>query len=210
MAEFQLLSADIALGGDMMNVVHRDEFEPITYPEMIVLQYLHGEAAVQNVVAVGRIERDEREEFVRLVETYGEDVKTKIFPGAGASIPTEGKRIPKHESKDKGKHRGHDRHEQRQVPDNRSHDQRTGDGTGSGGVAEGSEGPDGGEDKAQHQTQKPELEPEQDPFRGEAEPLSIATDNLGEPMTTNVNGDEKPAPKIAKRMPSVQLKPKAE
>lgn len=86
--KFQLLSCDIALGGDILNVVSRHAFIPVTYPEMLVLKYLHGENAVTNIFDVGYVEREERAEYARLVETYkSEVISEKLFPGAGTRLP---------------------------------------------------------------------------------------------------------------------------
>lgn len=87
MPNFQLLSCDVALAGDILNVVSRHAFIPVTYPEMLVLRYLHGENAITNIFDVGYVERDEDSEFKRLQETYGAVVKDKLFPGAGTRIP---------------------------------------------------------------------------------------------------------------------------
>jgi hypothetical protein len=88
MTKFQLLSCDVALAGDILNVVARHAFNPVTYPELLVLRYLHGENAITNIFDVGHVERDEDDEFKRLMETYGgETVREKIFPGAGARLP---------------------------------------------------------------------------------------------------------------------------
>lgn len=88
MANFQLLSCNIALAGDILNVVARHAFNPVTYPEMLVLRYLHGETAVTDIFDVGYVERDEAEERDRLVGVYGNTtVREKMFPGAGTRIP---------------------------------------------------------------------------------------------------------------------------
>lgn len=88
MAAYQLLSCDIALGADMMNVVARHAFHPVTYAEMLVLRYIHGENSVTNIYDVGAVERDDQSEMARLCETYGADlIKKTMFPGAGTRLP---------------------------------------------------------------------------------------------------------------------------
>ena len=87
MSTFQLLSCDIALGGDILNVVARHAFIPVTYPEMLILRYLHGESAVTQVFEVGTVEREDAAERERLVETYGSVVREKLFPGMGQRLP---------------------------------------------------------------------------------------------------------------------------
>ena len=88
MAHFQLLTCSIAVGGDVLNVVAKHRFSPVTYPEMLVLKYLHGEAAVFDVHDCGHIVREDAAEMKRLIETYGAFVREKLFPGAGMRLPS--------------------------------------------------------------------------------------------------------------------------
>jgi hypothetical protein len=88
MSVFQLLQCEIALGGDILNVVARHSGIPITYPELLVLRYLHGQNAVNEIFDAGAVERDDDYEMQRLTETYGYDtVRDKLFPGAGTRLP---------------------------------------------------------------------------------------------------------------------------
>lgn len=93
MPDFQLLSADIALGGDVMNVLHRGAFNPVTFPELLVIRVLHGEHSVTNVREVGRVKRTAEAEMSRLTTdafpNYADLIKDKLFPGHGARLPTE-------------------------------------------------------------------------------------------------------------------------
>jgi hypothetical protein len=85
MAQFQLLTCDIALGGDKQNVVARHDLTPITYPEYLVLKFVHGgssdESPITNIFACGTVEREPAEEMARLLETYGAVVRNTIFTG---------------------------------------------------------------------------------------------------------------------------------
>lgn len=87
MAKFQLLSCNVALAGDILNVVARHAFNPVTFPELIVLRYVHGEQAVTEVFDVGYVERDEEAEAKRIRETYKAEVYEKLFPGSGTRLP---------------------------------------------------------------------------------------------------------------------------
>ena len=88
MSAFQLLECSVALAGDTLNVVSRGRFNPVTYPEMLTLKYLHGEHAVTDIYDVGYIERDPAVEMGRLIDVYGSAViKEKMFPGAGLRLP---------------------------------------------------------------------------------------------------------------------------
>jgi hypothetical protein len=96
MSVFQLLACDVALGGDILNVVARHEFTPVTYPEMLVLRFIHGETSVTNVFDVGYVDRAEGEEKKRLSETYGDALMKKLFPGAAVRLPCGDNRYTPH------------------------------------------------------------------------------------------------------------------
>lgn len=94
---FQLLICEIALAGDIRNVVARGFDNPVTYPELLVLQFLHGDEAVSNVYDIGAADRPNEEEFLRLKQTYG-NIVTTLFPGVRTVLPEAGnypkKRVP--------------------------------------------------------------------------------------------------------------------
>jgi hypothetical protein len=80
--QFQLLSCDVALGGDMLNVVARGASNPVTYPEMLLLRLIHGGAQwITNIYDVGHVERDDAQERGRLVDLYGAKLVDGAFPG---------------------------------------------------------------------------------------------------------------------------------
>lgn len=90
MATFQILSAYVNIGGSRDNVVFRGPDNPITYPEMLVLQRLHGgEEHVFGALELGRKERDMDVEGTRLTERYGKAV-AEVFPRMGSryQLPT--------------------------------------------------------------------------------------------------------------------------
>jgi hypothetical protein len=88
MSKFQLLECHVALAGDILNVVHRHMHNPITFPELLVLQYIHGETAITDIFAAGEVNREESAEYQRLVETYGAVlIRERLFPGAGTRLP---------------------------------------------------------------------------------------------------------------------------
>lgn len=82
-----LVQAYVALGGDPQNVVHRGPDNPVTWPEVGVLQLIHGEEAVFNVEPVRTIARTPREEKVRLTGIYG-GVVENLYPGVGQGMET--------------------------------------------------------------------------------------------------------------------------
>ena len=89
MPEYQLLTCNIALSGDLGNVVARGAWKPVTYPELIVLQFLHGEHAVTEIFECGHTEdREPREEKARLMAMYGAPLVDKeLFPGHMSQLP---------------------------------------------------------------------------------------------------------------------------
>lgn len=87
MSVYQLLECHIMLGGDMQNVVHRHQFNPVTFPELIVLRYIHGTNSVTDVYDVGAIDREDDVEMQRLRETYTDEVIKAIYPGSGVRLP---------------------------------------------------------------------------------------------------------------------------
>lgn len=82
-----ILICDVQLAGDMRNTVHRGVDNPVTYPELLILQTIHGKDHVLNVRVVDTITRDPDVERARLTGVYGGDVLERLFPGALAPLP---------------------------------------------------------------------------------------------------------------------------
>jgi len=87
MAQFQLLRCAVALGGDTGNVVVRHRGRPILCPELMVLQFLHGEESVTDVHVVGTCEMAQDEALTRLRLLYGPEAVEKVFPGSRPRLP---------------------------------------------------------------------------------------------------------------------------
>jgi hypothetical protein len=89
---FQLLVCDVALDGDIRQTVHRGIDSPVTYPELLILTYLHGEDSVSNQRVIGEVERDQDDERKRLRRAYGSDGNGRfhvdtVFPGSTFAMP---------------------------------------------------------------------------------------------------------------------------
>lgn len=95
MAAFQLLRCVVALGGDQGNQVYRDRSRPIVFPELPLIQYLHGEEAVTEVFVVGQWETTQDEVLARIQQIYGSDVVKEVFPGARPRLPMGDSSIPR-------------------------------------------------------------------------------------------------------------------
>jgi hypothetical protein len=94
MALFQLLRCSVALGGDNDNVVVRGRTNPILFPELMVIQFLHGEDAVTDVHVLGTCEMSQEEALTRLRVIYNAEEVAKVFPGNRPRLPTMDRTIP--------------------------------------------------------------------------------------------------------------------
>jgi len=80
MAKIHLLSASIALAGDITNVAIRSASNPVTYPELLVLQEIHGEGCIRDCEVIGERDTNVVAEKARLVQKYGAVVE-QVYPG---------------------------------------------------------------------------------------------------------------------------------
>lgn len=90
MPEFQLLRCSVALGGDLGNIVVRNRFDPIIFPELSLLQYMHGDDAVFDVHVVGTTELSQADALARLQFIYAskpENIRA-VYPGERPRLPT--------------------------------------------------------------------------------------------------------------------------
>jgi hypothetical protein len=87
--EIQILSANVALAGDARNVVARGTDNPITFPEAVILQTVHGKSAVTDMVELRREDREPAKEHERLTRKYGR-VVTEVFPLMGTMVSLQG------------------------------------------------------------------------------------------------------------------------
>jgi hypothetical protein len=82
--KFQILVCDVALDGDIRQNVHRGVDNPVTYPERLLLEFIHGPDSVTEIRDIGTVERPMRDERTRLGSTYGDKVVSEVFPGHAA------------------------------------------------------------------------------------------------------------------------------
>ena len=92
--EFQLCRASIALAGDTDQVVVRHRGIPLVFPEVIILQHIHGEDAVSDLHVVGAWETSQAEVLERIKFIYGEEVVKAVFPGSRPRLPPADSTIP--------------------------------------------------------------------------------------------------------------------
>ncbi len=80
MVKMHRMTALIALAGDMQNVAHRTSSDPVSYPEIAVLQEVHGENAVVEFQIIDDVDTTPAAEKARLLSRYGAVVET-VYPG---------------------------------------------------------------------------------------------------------------------------------
>jgi hypothetical protein len=76
------VACKIALGGDSNNVIHRGPDAPVSWPEIRVLQHLHGEDNVFDCEYVGEEPATSQAEKMRLLGLYGSEAVNICYPGA--------------------------------------------------------------------------------------------------------------------------------
>src|SRR5262245_19661040 len=94
MTAFHLLRCMVDLGNDHSTVVARDRFRPIVFPELPILQFLHGEDAVTDIAVVGQWETTNDEVLARINQIYDPEIVQKVFPGARPRLPPSDASIP--------------------------------------------------------------------------------------------------------------------
>jgi hypothetical protein len=84
----------IALGGDTGNIVYRDRSRPIAFPELPVLQWMHGQEAVSEIHVVGSWEATNDEVLERLQLLYGPEAVKEVYPGVRPRLPLSDPSVP--------------------------------------------------------------------------------------------------------------------
>jgi len=89
-------TAIIALQNEDGQTVQRDEYSPISWPEIDVIQVIHGEGAVRSVIPFVIVEQNARDERERLALIYGREVVEggnplvpPVYPGRNPSMQLE-------------------------------------------------------------------------------------------------------------------------
>jgi hypothetical protein len=74
-------TAYIAIAGDRDQIIHRNAFDPVSWPEIEVLRHIHGDESVTEVAPFVHVRQDVRAERERLALKYGADAINACFPG---------------------------------------------------------------------------------------------------------------------------------
>jgi hypothetical protein len=81
--------AVIALGEDRNNTVVRNQFNPISWPEVEVIRALHGDASVLEIIPFVAVAQTSRAERQRLAEIYGDKACSDIWGGRAGPLEME-------------------------------------------------------------------------------------------------------------------------
>ena len=95
MPAFHLLRCMVALGGDQGNQVYRHRGRPIVFPELPILQFIHGEEAITEIYVVGVAEMTNDEVLTRLQTIYQPETVQAVYPGNRPRLPTSDSTIPR-------------------------------------------------------------------------------------------------------------------
>jgi hypothetical protein len=93
---YQTLTCLIAVAGDLNQTVHRGPTNTITYPELLILKFIHGEASITDIHDYGVVARSQREERERLAQTYSRQVVDMLYPGVAGRLPAREDGYPKY------------------------------------------------------------------------------------------------------------------
>ncbi|MEY9184698.1 hypothetical protein ABIG06_006246 [Bradyrhizobium sp. USDA 326] len=81
MAKIHHCTCRINLSGQNLHIVHFDQFNTLTWPEVQVLMALHGEENVMNVMPVMIDDVSPSAEKERLAAKYGARIVEQCYPG---------------------------------------------------------------------------------------------------------------------------------
>jgi len=95
-----ICTAYIMLGGDHGSVVYRGPDNPVSWPEIGVLQTIHGQDCVFNIEVIDELVRHRAAEKLRLQRIYGDGIVEAIYPGRSAAIEMQ---VPGYEPKKRGR-----------------------------------------------------------------------------------------------------------
>ena len=91
---FQLLRCEVALAGDKDHIVVLHRGNPIVFPELPILQFMHGEEAVTDIHVVGEWDTSNDDVLQRLNTKYRDEIVKQVFPGTRPRLPTGDPSIP--------------------------------------------------------------------------------------------------------------------
>ncbi len=88
MSKMDICTCKITLGGDGRQVVFRGPTNPITYPEVNLRMYMHGDRYVEDIKVIKTVETTNQAELENLRVKYGDSARA-AFPGQRPRLPLE-------------------------------------------------------------------------------------------------------------------------
>lgn len=88
MSKMDLCTCEIMLSGDKRTIIARGPTRPMSWPEINLMMYVHGERNVTNLKVVGEVETDNSTELETLKLKYGSQAEA-AFPGSRPKLPME-------------------------------------------------------------------------------------------------------------------------
>jgi hypothetical protein len=86
MAEIDFVTCRIALGGDLLNILYRSKYDPVSIPEIDILSRIHGDVHVTDIQYCETRESTPAEEKNRLLSKYSEQLVQEVFPGRNPNM----------------------------------------------------------------------------------------------------------------------------
>ncbi len=84
MPKMQLITGKITLSGGVQTVIHRDQFNPLSPAEILVLELEHGQGSCEDLACIGYVDRSVEDEVLRLrTRGYREEHIKDALPGVG-------------------------------------------------------------------------------------------------------------------------------
>lgn len=76
------VTAKVMLGGDAQNVMYRGRDRALSWPEVRVIQEIHGQDSVYDADFTYERQENAQAEKMRLLGLYGSEVVNSVYPGA--------------------------------------------------------------------------------------------------------------------------------
>lgn len=88
-------TAKIAIGNDITSIMVRGPHSPVSWPEIEVLRYIHGESAIDDIEVIADVPQTGKAERARLQMIYGEAPLIALWGGRNTPGEMENKEAKK-------------------------------------------------------------------------------------------------------------------
>jgi hypothetical protein len=93
--DMHFCTAKIAIGNDITSIMVRGPYSPVSWPEIEVLRYIHGESAVEDIEVIADVPQSGKAERQRLQMIYGEAPLIALWGGRNTPGEMENKEAKK-------------------------------------------------------------------------------------------------------------------